>query len=477
MQGAWQTRASPSWSVTNSTCANDAEGPITKTRELEDGTTKFMSRKFLLSNRSMYLIGLISLHKEHLIMAQLRREVRKKLSILPSGACVDCLFYDAKHTASLRAVIALLRHPDGSMIWKLEDKKNAPHCGLENAKPAPTKSIWVDHTDEAHSASIYNFGDWSTEKRFARKREWRVETEPRGLGLFPGDDYQDMVSEALVQNGGGVVVGQGGSGKSEILKRVKILLEAAGWAVHVVAFTHVAAANCGGHTIMRELHSKIQAKRVAVLIDEMSMVSVAIWAALAQMKMTGSSFWVFGDCQGQFMPIQDQARVALLDNLETSDFLHSLCNGLRVEVKRYRRGTDEAHFNFVGQIYGTSLESALDAARERYPARGTAYAGTTLVVDHRCRVLVNEHCNRRLAGQEHILVKAGPPTRGCANLAQDMRIFKGIILIALGTAPPLRNGLRYKVVELPTADKDYMVQNVNDRGDLVGEVFSHCPSD
>ena len=256
MQGAWLTRASPSWSVTNSTCANDAEGPITKTRELEDGTTKFMSRKFLLSNRSMYLIGLISLHKEHLIMAQLRREVKKKLSILPSGACVDCLFYDAKHTASLRAVIALLKHPDGSMIWKLEDKNNAPHCGLENAKPAPTKSIWVDHTDEAHSASIYNFGDWSTEKRFACKRTWRVETEPRGLGLFPGDDYQDMVSEALVQNGGGVVVGQGGSGKSEILKRVKILLEAAGWAVHVVAFTHVAAANCGGHTIMRELHSK-----------------------------------------------------------------------------------------------------------------------------------------------------------------------------------------------------------------------------
>ena len=53
-----------------------------------------------------------------------------------------------------------------------------------------------------------------------------------------------------------------------------------------------------------------------------------------------------------------------------------------------------------------------------------------------------------------------------------MRIFKGIILIALGTVPPLRNGLRYKVVELPTADKDYIVQNVNDRGDLVGAVFS-----
>ena len=40
-----------------------------------------------------------------------------------------------------------------------------------------------------------------------------------------------------------------------------------------------------------------------------------------------------------------------------------------------------------------------------------------------------------------------------------------------GTPP--RNGLRCKVVELPPADKDeYMVQNVNDRGDLVGAVFS-----
>ena len=70
-------------------------------------------------------------------------------------------------------------------------------------------------------------------------------------------------------------------------------------------------------------------------------------------------------------------------------------------------------------------------------------------------------------------MKAGPPTRGCANLAQDMRIWKGIILVALGITPPLRNGLRYTVVKLPPTDNDvYMVQNVNDRGDLVGEVLS-----
>jgi len=135
------------------------------------------------------------------------------------------------------------------------------------------------------------------------------------------------------------------------LKKLKAILEERGWEVHVLAFTHVAASNCGGITILRELHSKIQCKRAAILIDEMSMVSIKLWAALSQMKMTGSSFWIFGDCQGQFLPIQDQHRAHLLDNLDTSNFMHALCNGLRVEVKRYRRGTDQAHFDFVGQLY------------------------------------------------------------------------------------------------------------------------------
>jgi hypothetical protein len=189
------------------------------------------------------------------------------------------------------------------------------------------------------------------------------------------------------------------------------------------------------------------------------------------MQMSGNHFWIFGDCQGQFLPIQDQHRKELLENLDTSDFMHGLTNGLRVEVKRYRRGTDETHFNFVGSIYGTSLEDALARAKEQYPARGEAFAGVTLVVDHRCRVFINEQVNRRTAPPVHVLVKAGEPIRGCANQPQDMRVWPGIVLTACGTKPPIRNGLRYRVLTLPVGDGAFTVSQVNDREEAVGEPF------
>ncbi len=54
MQGAWLMRASPSWSVVNSACSDDAVGPVHMTRKnADDGTTCVMSRTVLLGNKSM----------------------------------------------------------------------------------------------------------------------------------------------------------------------------------------------------------------------------------------------------------------------------------------------------------------------------------------------------------------------------------------------------------------------------------------
>jgi hypothetical protein len=202
-------------------------------------------------------------------------------------------------------------------------------------------------------------------------------------------------------------------------------------------------------------------------------VSIKLWSALANMQMTGNHFWLFGDCEGQFLPIQDQHRTKLLEGLDRCDFIHDLTNGLRVEVKKYRRGTDQAHFNFVGSVYGTPLELALARAKEAYPARGEGFEGVTLVVDHRCRMLVNEQANRRMAPAGHVMLKAGAPIRDCANHPQNMRVWVGLILTALGTEKPLKNGLRYRVVRLPHGEEEtFSVQQVNDRDEAVGEVLA-----
>ena len=344
---------------------------------------------------------------------------------------MDCLYYSDDDEKEIAKITQTLTYADGAPIWahKLKDTR-APKCILTTGKNISLKSIWKNHeNDEPEEVRLYgaSFGTWSVEQRFAYRRTWKTVAEQPGLGRFEGDDFQDYAAQALVANGGGVCVGQGGSGKSEILKRVKALLLEAGWDVHVVAFTHVASANCGGDTILRELHGKINSRRCAILVDEISMVSIKLWSALANMQMTGNHFWLFGDCEGQFLPIQDQHRTTLLEGLDRCDFIHDLTNGLRVEVKKYRRGTDQAHFNFVGSVYGTPLDLALERAKEAYPARGEGFEGVTLVVDHRRRMLVNEQANRRMAPASHVMLKAGAPIRGCANHPQNMRVWVGLI--------------------------------------------------
>ena len=65
--------------------------------------------------------------------------------------------------------------------------------------------------------------------------------------------------------------------------------------------------------------------------------------------------------------------------------MHELVGGLRVELSKYRRGDDQAHFNFVGSIYPpVSLGEALAKAREEYPVRRSDLeAVTTLCVTNR----------------------------------------------------------------------------------------------
>jgi hypothetical protein len=89
--------------------------------------------------------------------------------------------------------------------------------------------------------------------------------------------------------------------------------------------------------------------------------------------------------------------------------------------------------------------------------------------------MVNEQPNRRQAGTQtkYLEIKAGTPTRGCANLPQDMYVWEGMILTAVGADKQLKNGLRYQVLKLPGEEEEnFEVQNFNDRGGLVGALLS-----
>jgi hypothetical protein len=272
-----------------------------------------------------------------------------------------------------------------------------------------------------------------------------VHRELDGLGGGPDDHQQDTAVEDLLLNGGGMVLGRGGTGKSTVLRRLKEALEARGVVVHVVAFTHMAAGNICGGTILHELHCNVRSKRVCLLIDEISMLSRKMRAQLARYRFTRSKFFLFGDpCQ--VGAIQDQGKGPL-------DFDHPffwrLCNGLQLHLNKFRRGGDAATSTLWLALHPAPTDAGRCAgagARARYPVHGKP-TGTVLCVSHTARVRHNAEINERLAPPDALLMKAPEVARtGIANLPQDMRVWPGIVLMAAcgSTHKVFKNGLRYR---------------------------------
>ena len=112
--------------------------------------------------------------------------------------------------------------------------------------------------------------------------------EGPGLGRGEDDTFQEEMARLIVENLGGYVAGRGGSGKSHMLKILKRLFQEACFKVDVLAFTHVQSANVDGSTIRQFLHANARSKRHVIIIDESSMVSLRLWAALALMQFTGA---------------------------------------------------------------------------------------------------------------------------------------------------------------------------------------------
>jgi len=214
-----------------------------------------------------------------------------------------------------------------------------------------------------------------------------VETEEPGLGCGPEDTYQDRMADLIVASLGAYISGRGGSGKSVLIDRIVEKLLEKGYKqehIHKCAFTHVAAGNINGHTVLHELH-RTKKKGHVIIVDEASMVPLSMWSALLNLKFTGNIVICAGDMDGQFQPIADQHQLEKLEGFDRSDFMHDLCNGLRVEMVKYRRGDDFDHFQFTGSLYpstGITLEDALQLARERYPATGRLFFGTTRFAFH-----------------------------------------------------------------------------------------------
>ena len=194
---------------------------------------------------------------------------------------------------------------------------------------------------------------------------------------------------------------------------------------------------------------------------------------LLNLKFTGNIVCCLGDYAGQLLALQDHHLGEKLRDFPLSSFMHDLCNGLYVNLQKYRRGDDYDHFQFVGSIYpkhDVQLGIALEMCRDRYRAQGALFFGTTLCITHRCRVAINGATNKALARSTAVLVPA-VDTNGLPNRPQDMNVWPGIVLMAIvpQSTAIIKNGVRYEV--LVANDNQFELVAINDDGARTASSF------
>jgi len=181
------------------------------------------------------------------------------------------------------------------------------------------------------------------------------------------------------------------------------------------------------------------------------MISLATFAHLGKAAFVGVIFVVVGD-EFQIPPIGENLERWKL--LPESDFMHDLCNGLCVKLKKFRRRQlvgpvgggvyepgDWEHFKNVGSLYQMEVGPAMQLARQWYPITGEEVR-TTLCVTNRRRKAVNDAENKRLAFQQPAI---WCPYGGADQRAQSFFCWPGMELQAGKTEGEIKNGIRFTV--------------------------------
>ena len=133
------------------------------------------------------------------------------------------------------------------------------------------------------------------------------------------------------------------------------------------------------------MHKHLKETDAWFIFDEVSMIPSQLMGHIARWKMMGNKILLIGDFKGQFLPIFD--RWGESKGIETSNLLHSLCNGLHINLTVYRRGTDLALFQFYhDKLYYSDfvadLKRYVRLAQRLYPCTDHV-PGVVLTISHK----------------------------------------------------------------------------------------------
>jgi len=212
----------------------------------------------------------------------------------------------------------------------------------------------------------------------------------------PLTDTAFVILKSAIDKQGMLCVGPAGCGKSVLLRQIKAVLEGLQHKVRVCAYTHAACRLVGGETVAHLLHLNASLAEIWFLVDEVGLLPLSTLGAMSKWVFLGARFIFFGDFDGQFEPFRDRWDTDMLSG--DNALMHQLCNGYRVTLETYRRGTDEQLFDWFHSLYGQEDAAALAiASRARYTAQcDPSLNPLVLCLSHKKRMRVNARQNELL---------------------------------------------------------------------------------
>lgn len=256
---------------------------------------------------------------------------------------------------------------EGSVLFRNTDCAVVGYSDVETYKRMKLK-MDLQVTDEIGGFSTYIVSKKNTglercyEERALILNENKISYLWNDYKWNSSDDWLEIIS-AMVEDGGGMLMGRAGTGKSYVCLEGMKTLKNINIACKALAFTNKATIQFKGSTIHKfmtidkngKLNTKWardQAKNIDVLIiDEISMISSELWKILAEFKYyTNCVFILVGDYR-QLPPVKD---VCLNLYGKEDWFNHStimwLANYNRCELTKMQRYDDDL-WNLLEDIW------------------------------------------------------------------------------------------------------------------------------
>ena len=269
--------------------------------------------------------------------------------------------------------------------------------------------------------------------------QWVTYTEP-ATGV---DTFAEEVIRHVLEGRSALVQGPPGTGKSHLLAQLRDRLKEAGKTVEVLAPTNAAARIVGGCTVHNFLTRSARNERGfqgTLLIDEVSMLALALVAVLDNLRASGCHIVSFGDWD-QLEPVGNSWRGKAVDPLILKDsaLLKRWSDCTRFQLTRCRR-SDPAHFAFYTQLH-EDLSTAIAWTRAAYKRYTRGAPGALhLTISHRKRRSLNAELQEAFAeGKPGVTVPAhdGEPEYTCVP---------GTPLVGSCTNRGFVNGAFYEVI-------------------------------